>query len=120
MKLGHWILDEHHRVQPATLYEWATWFENGANRIVAKTRFECGVLVSTIFLGIDHRFGGRGPPLLFETMTFELTMDGDGDQRRYSSWDDAVIGHAATVRKVKAQLEMAGLSIRELENAKER
>jgi len=115
--LAYYILDADRRVVPARdVIEWGAWFENLANRRVAATHFECGVFVSTIFLGIDHRFDDSGPPLVFETMTFELSMDGGDDfQFRYSSWDDAVAGHAGVVRRVKAQLAKAGLSTSEIE-----
>jgi hypothetical protein len=111
MGLQHYILDEHHRVQRIDDFlEWARWWEQPGNRAVAQTKFECGVMVSTIFLGIDHRHFGKGPPVLFETVVFEMTMDGDSEQRRYTSWDDAETGHKAAVRRVKAQLEKAGVS----------
>lgn len=61
--------------------------------------------VSTTFMGIDHDFTSKGPPILFETMVFlhpqkelsdweELAMD------RYSTWDEAVEGHKEMVELV--------------------
>jgi hypothetical protein len=32
--------------------------------------------ISTVFLGLDHRHFGDGPPLLFETMVFGGSRDG--------------------------------------------
>jgi hypothetical protein len=111
----YYLLDDDHHIRVTRdVLEWAAFFENYKGRIVEQTRFECGVLVSTVFLGLDHRYVGKGPPLLFETMVFELTMDGDGDQWRYASWDDAEAGHRAAVRRAKALLEKAGLSTIEL------
>jgi len=115
----YYILDEQHRVQSARdVIEWGKWYENSNNRRVARTQFECGVMVSTVFIGIDHRwlrFDGPGPPLVFETMTYEATEAGGwDDERRYSSWDDAEMGHKAVVRRVKALLEKAGLSTVEI------
>jgi hypothetical protein len=54
--------------------------------------------VSTVFLGLDHNWGG-GPPLVFETMLF---TDDERDQSlwRYSTWDEAVAGHAEVVSAV--------------------
>jgi hypothetical protein len=94
-----YILDGDKRVVPARdVFEWGAFFESGA-RIVEQT--EMGdVHVSTVFLGIDHRFSPGGPPLVFETMIFGGALD--GAQWRYSSWDDAETGHAAAVRKAKA------------------
>lgn len=46
-----------------------------------------GVLVSTVFLEIDHSF--LGPPLLFETMVFRGRCD--GYQRRYHTSKDPAL-----------------------------
>jgi len=71
----------------------------GADRKVAND--EIGdAQVSTIFLVIDHNFGDDGPPLLFETMVFGGPLD--ESQERYSTWAEAVAGHARWVEKVKA------------------
>lgn len=83
-----------------SIFEWATWFED-ANRIVDYTQITSEVTVSTVFLGLDHRFPpDTGPPLLFETLIFGGELDGDGN--RYSSWDDAETGHKAFVRIARA------------------
>lgn len=60
------------------------------------------VEVSTIFLGMDHRHLGEGPPILFETMVFGGARD--GDQRRYCTWDEAEAGHAAKVAEVRRSM----------------
>lgn len=59
-----------------------------------------GAEVSTVFLGLDHRMFGDGPPLLFETMIF----GGECDelQRRYETWDEAEHGHARIVARLRA------------------
>lgn len=49
------------------LITWAEWFGT-ADRTVARTVIE-GIVISTVFLGLDHRVG-KGEPLLFETMIF--------------------------------------------------
>jgi hypothetical protein len=110
----HYILDENHRPVPVDLtvdlMTWGRFFEDIDNRRVAltytKTHF-----ISTVFLGINHQFG-KGPPILFETMSFERTSrrveepDGtsrdyfpDAECHRYSSWEDAMNGHKAMVRR---------------------
>lgn len=33
-------------------------------------------LVSTVWLGIDHDFTGKGPPIIFETMVFDQSQEG--------------------------------------------
>jgi hypothetical protein len=88
--------------------EWAEWYEI-ADRTVAQTETELH-LISTVFLGINHQFGLRGPPLLFETMVFSKDESSafDGECRRYSSWDDAEAGHKTVTRRVlKAEAEAA-------------
>lgn len=54
-----------------------------------------GAEVSTVFLRLNHNFG-EGPPLVFETMIFGGPLGGEGRryQNRYSTWDEAVSGHA--------------------------
>lgn len=54
-----------------------------------------GVLVSTVFLGIDHRWMGEGRPLVFETMVFGGPLD--QEQRRYCTYAEALAGHTAIV-----------------------
>jgi hypothetical protein len=96
----YYILDGH-AVVPASLEAFGRWFER-ANRVVDYTEVTSQVRVSTVFLGIDHRWLGKGPPIVFETMIFGGPLD--GDQWRYSSWDDAEAGHKAAVRKARAAI----------------
>ena len=48
------------------------------------------IRVSTVFLGLDHSYDGKGP-VLFETMIFG--GEHDQDQWRYKTWDEAEEGH---------------------------
>lgn len=70
---------------PADLMTWASFF-GSADRIVAKSQFG-DVGVSTVFLGLDHRFGDSGPPLIFETMIFGGPHS--DYQTRCSTWEEA-------------------------------
>ena len=93
MRNINYILDDEKNVIPVpekNFLAWARWFEDFERRRVADTR-TAGVRVSTVFLGLDHRWGGGGPPLVFETMIFGGPYDQYQD--RYGSWDDAVLGH---------------------------
>jgi hypothetical protein len=103
--MRHYVLDGEHRpVEEPDLLTFARWFENDVNRRVGYTQITSEVSVSTVFVAFDHRYFGKGPPLLFETMVFG--GERDGEQQRYSSWDDAATGHAALVRalrKIKAK-----------------
>jgi len=97
------MLDGETVVPCRDMFTWARWFE-GANTRVDYTEITSQCRVSTIFLGLDHRFGRDGPPLVFETMVFGGPDDDALEVWRYSSWDDAAIGHKAVVRKVREAL----------------
>lgn len=75
-------------------------------KIVARTELD-GVLISTVWLGLDHAYGrALGPPLIYETMIFGGPVDLDEYQERYSTEGAAVTGHDAAVRLVRrAQAE---------------
>jgi len=72
---------------------------------IAETVLPTGYWVSTVWLGLNHRFGDNGPPLIFETMVFpcdvtgNVTAWGELDSDRYSTEEEARIGHAAMVEK---------------------
>ena len=93
---GNYILDGKEPVEVSDIMTWVNQF-GIADRIVKQTTLGQDVMVSTVFLGLDHQFGD-GPPLLFETMIFNGKYD--GDQWRYSTWDEAVAGHEAAVDKL--------------------
>jgi hypothetical protein len=60
-----------------------------------------GVTISTVFLVIDDAF--LGDPKLFETCLF-YGENGDGDSRvvdRYSTFDEAKIGHNQWIKKIR-------------------
>lgn len=57
------------------------------------------VLVSTVFLAIDHAFRD-GPPVLYETMLFSQLPAADEKQWRYTTRTRAAAGHAKIVRLV--------------------
>jgi hypothetical protein len=85
------------------LYEWAQAYESSDNHLAQDQ--VCGFYVSTIFIGLDYSFG-HGPPLWFETMVFrEKDNDRLGPsyhQERYSTYQEALEGHARTIEAVKA------------------
>jgi hypothetical protein len=71
-------------------------------KTVKQDRVTEDISVSTVFLGLNHRLSGDGPPLLFETMVFGGARD--GHMYRYSSWDDAEAGHEMEVKRVRQAL----------------
>ena len=59
----YYMLDDDRRVvKTRDLMRWARWMESG-DRQVALTEHELFV-VSTVFLGLDHRHWGKGPPIV--------------------------------------------------------
>lgn len=98
-----YTLDAEHRPVPEhDLLVWGCWIEKRENCVVEQTNVGEHMWVSTVFLGLDHSFGAPGPPILFETMIF--CGDESEDMWRYSTWDDAVTGHAMAVKKAKTYL----------------
>lgn len=106
------------------LREWARWFEGEAG-VDHRHVFEDTVRehwISTVFLGLDHSFLGKSPPILFETMVFcrhrslfdplirILRRFGwvypvkqcqlDNEMARYSTWLEAEAGHANMMKHV--------------------
>jgi hypothetical protein len=73
------------------LHAWARWMATNDRGVVARDESVPGVLVSTVFLGVDHSHLG-GPPVLWETMIFGF--QNDKYQERYTSKADALAGHA--------------------------
>jgi len=97
---------EGHEPAPATLHEWGQWFSE-ADRRVAFTDLGYAT-VSTVFLGVDHRYMGGGPPILFETMVFANPVKGERFPEeafdisdRYCTWEEAEFGHVAIVTMVR-------------------
>jgi len=60
--------------------------------------------ISTVWLGVDHGWGRRPVPVIFETMVFAENgkVGHDLEMRRYSTEAEALEGHAETVLLVRA------------------
>ncbi len=91
--------------EPLTLTEWALLVED---RKYARVGYlEIGDFrFSTVWIGLDHRFGKDGPPLIFESMAFYKGSDThkgntgtDIYQVRYSTLTGARFGHLAMLWK---------------------
>jgi len=104
---NYYIMDEKGNPKRLESFDdWAKWYET-ANRSIARDEFrrKSGeteeVVVSTVFLGIDHSFGFDSEPLLYETMIFGMKFDGENDyegyQVRYSTLEEALNGHAKAI-----------------------
>ncbi len=108
----YYLLMPDHSVKPIwDTLEWARSFER-ESRFLASTDVG-GWRVSTVFLGLDHAFMD-GPPLIFETMVFtaatkDVEIFGrmrsyhqEVNQRRYSTYEQAMQGHEECVAETRA------------------
>lgn len=95
---------------PATSWESAEFFEVFENRLVARTEIDTGsgkVMVSTVFLCMDHSLPDEDEPSLFETAAVggpfgdEFSVFG-----RSSTWNEAVSEHDRVVRAVRFSWEL--------------
>lgn len=80
---------------------WAWLKENPYRKVVSLTRFPKGPRVSTVFLSMDHGYGG-GIPVLWETMVFDTESNDEFNdyQERYTSHNEAVAGHLSVVKAI--------------------
>lgn len=102
---GKYILDENgNPKEEPDLMVWAKWMENGFfdKRKIAQDTID-GVLVSTVFLGLDYSFDD-GPPVLYETMVFK--KGGSDEMQRYHTKEEALEGHKEMVELVKEELSL--------------
>ena len=68
-------------------------------RCIENTQLD-GCSVSTVFLGLDHRFSDvdSNTPIIFETLVFNGEFN--GEMERYTTVEAAKQGHAIMVAKV--------------------
>lgn len=91
--------------------EWSRLHQDKSYRVVKQEDTPLGKYwVSTVWLGIDHSFDWSAidrinpKPIIFETMVFSVDNSGitdfsDGEQERYSTEQEALIGHEKMVKK---------------------
>ena len=92
---GKYILDKNgNPKKEKDLLVWGRWF-NTADRKVARTNIG-KTLISTVFLGLDHRFVGQGRPILYETMVFGGKLN--YKMKQYCTKEEAIKGHNAMVK----------------------
>jgi hypothetical protein len=96
--MEYYIL-EGHLPRPVTALVWMTRRDD-ANRTVAKTRMSPAVEVVTIFLGLNLQWRPEGKPLLFQTKVVGGRRD--GEQWRYTTWEEAEAGHQAVVKTLRS------------------
>lgn len=115
MNHSFYILDAARNPVPATPEQAEETLANPQKRRVAHSLVG-PYKVSTVFLAVNHAFK-EGPPVLFETMTFEGACwvdieipDGPETGKRYCTWAEAEAGHASIVAGLKAWLKAQGQS----------
>ena len=105
-----WTLDGHTPVPTDDIHEWSRLLDEhpGGRRVGGDDVGDWSV--STVFLGMDHGYGG-GPPILFETMIFsrhDPRNEADESCWRYATWEEAEAGHNAVVRWLTADPSASG------------
>ncbi len=89
-------------VEPS-LMKWGRWFQGHRDERIVKQEKVNGYKVSTVFLGLDHNWSLKGPPVLWETMVFGKGRPLDTETDRCAgSKEQAEAMHARMVRRVKA------------------
>lgn len=133
-----YILNEAGDVQAVDdVLTWALWFEKSDKRVLrqdyldnpfpptqeqipyllhrhpdleeAIVKGDWRVMVSTVFLGLDHNWW-KGDPILWETMTFFGPLH--EDQRRYSSKEAALAGHEEALANAKSAVAVGQINYR--------
>ena len=102
-KKDHYILDENNNVIEADLTTWAQFLGDEAERRIVNKQIIGELLISTIFIGLDHNLALQEEkedykPHIFETMIFKDNKDIYCD--RYSTWKEAEEGHKEAVNWV--------------------
>ena len=135
MKQYQYILIDREPVE-ASMDVWVNWMQTcPKDRLLAKAFYRhpknddnigpyVDIEVSTVFLTCDHSFGGKGGPVLFETMTFGMEEEGEDWQNgfwgnnmtRYHTYDEAMDGHRLSVAVVELFLEKLRESDTELKS----
>lgn len=111
----YYRLDKNHNVVSCTFEEFAMQYANPRNsdRRIAYTQMNNKtIIVSTVFLALDHSFMPGGPPVVFETMIFGGDDEIDQYQDRYCTWEDAHAGHRKAVRIVRAWMDKQNIKIK--------
>lgn len=94
----YYILKDREVIPTDDVREWGRFFNDSEARVIGNDKVG-EATVSTVFLGLDHGFGHAGPPVLFETMVFDLP--GDERQVRYTTIEEAEEGHRGVVESLR-------------------
>lgn len=106
----YWILDGHTPVYCPNIYQWTEWIWQARqdNTLHVGLDYIGEVKISTVFLGRNAQIFPEHKPLLFETMVFGLIDDEIDLQCRYSTWEEALKGHQAILKRVEMLIAKVG------------
>jgi len=93
---GYFILQGTDVVAARSLAEWSAWWFS-ARPPAARTQVR-GMLIETVFTGVDHRQRDDGEPLVFETRLAGQAV------KHYASWRSAMAGHEVEVGKLNSPI----------------
>lgn len=82
----------------ADVLAWEQWWAHADRRVAMDDLGEAGT-VSTVFLGIDARLDGDGPPLLYETLALGGPLD--GTTMHCATRAEARAAHKAMVSRIR-------------------
>lgn len=99
-KYDLYILDEEKNViRTSSARKWAQFIADFTVRVVKQETVE-DLFVSTVFLGLSRLN-------CFETMAFDDKGDSvDAYFARYDTWEEARLGHAKIVKKIKSDIKL--------------
>ena len=90
--MQYYLLDKDKKPYPVSLEESFQVYKDKDMKITQQDKIG-NILVSTVFLCMDHNWwnSSSNVPVLWETMIFG--GEHDGYQERYTSHEDALLGH---------------------------
>lgn len=92
-----WYILKYKKPILATSDEYTKWYKKNPKQRIIKQEIVNNHKISTVFLGLDHRYN-EDVSILWETMIFGKNYE--DYQERYSSHKDAVIGHKKAAKIV--------------------
>jgi len=105
--IGTYILQDGKPMPIRDSFAWANWMEKHRFTETVQHDWHCGVMISTVFLGLDHNYGPNGMPILWETILFARTRKSrqcfnQTFQCRYTSQQDADNMHQHIIKLFKS------------------
>lgn len=114
---GWYVIDRYKNVIKKPLGWDVERFLVKGKRRHSKATFLGSLRLSTVFLALDHRYSGEGPPILWETMLFDdknaiydedimtRIFPEDLGQWRFSTKKEAMHHHNKKVKELKQHLQ---------------